>query len=254
MPQERDLDRDRRGTRVDPRPDADAQGVRQPPLLNGPGVVASSSRPLPRSYAHVPRTILWLVPGGDVPIGGRTVTVEPFYLSKWPVTNEQYEAFDSDYQRSPLSSGDRDLAVGISWNQADGYCRWYAEVSRKPMRLPTRTEWLYACRGSSAPGVEPTWTATPEAIDRHCWHARNSEGRVQHPEHRQANDFGLHGMLGSVWEWVAEGPGDERRVLCGGSFRLLPQELHPAPIKHEAPGFASDETGFRVARSFRIRG
>ena len=215
----------------------------------------ASSSPLPRSYAHVPRTILWLVPGGEGLIDGRTVTVEPFYLSKWPVTNEQFEAFDPDHRRSPVSSGDRDLAVGVSWNQAHAYCRWYAEVSRKPMRLPTRTEWLYACRGSSAPDEEPTWTADSEAVDRHCWHAGNSGGRVQHPEHRQANDFGLHGMLGSVGEWVAEGPEDNvQRTLCGGSFRLQPQELQPALLRHEAPGFASDETGLRVARSFRVRG
>ena len=217
--------------------------------------MASSSSPLPSSYAHVPRTILWLVPGGEILIAGRTVAVEPFYLSKWPVTNEQFEAFDPEYERSPLSSGDRALAVAINWNQADAYCRWYAEVSRKPMRLPTRTEWLYACRGSSAPDEAPTWTADPEAIDRHCWHAGNSEGRVRHPEHRQANDFGLHGMLGSVWEWVAEGPDEAaQRTLCGGSFRLQPQELQPDLVRHEAPDFAADDTGFRVARPFRIRG
>ena len=184
------------------------------------------------------------------------MTVEPFYFSKWPITNEQFEAFDPDYQRSPLSPDDRDLAVGISWNQADAYCRWYAEVSRKLMRLPTRTEWLYACLGSSAPHEERTWTADAKAIDRSCWHAANSNGRVQPPEKKEANDFGLHGMLGSVWEWVAEDPADipDRRTLCGGSFRLHPQELHPAPMKHETPDFTSDETGFRVARPFRLRG
>lgn len=215
--------------------------------------MASSSSPLPRSYAHVPRTILWLVPGGELLIGGRTVTVKPFYLSKWPVTNEQFEAFDPDYERSPFSSGDRDLAVGLSWNRAHAYCRWYADVSRKPMRLPTRTEWLYACRGSSAPDEEPLWTATPEAIDRHCWHAGNSDNRVQHPENRQANDFGLHGMLGSVWEWVADSPEDnDQRTLCGGSFRLQPLELLPDLLRHEARDFAAADTGFRVARSFRI--
>ena len=218
--------------------------------------MASSRRPLPRSYAHVPRTILWLVPGGEIEVDGRTETVEPFYLSKWPVTNEQFDAFDPDHRRSPLSPADRDLAVGVSWDQADAYCRWYAEVSRKPMRLPTRTEWLYACRGATAPGEEPPWTASAEAIDACCWHAGNSDGRVQQPEHRQANDFGLHGMLGSVWEWVAQDPAadPDRRTLCGGSFRLQPEDLHPATIKHEAPDFASDETGFRVARSFRTSG
>ncbi len=218
--------------------------------------MASSSRPLPRSYAHVPRTILWLVPGGEIVVDGRTVAVEPFYLGKWPVTNEQFEAFDPDYRRSPLSSGDRDLAVGISWTQADAYCRWYAEVSRKPMRLPTRTEWLYACRGSSTPNDEPSWTATPEAIDRHCWHAGNSDGRVLPPEQKEANDFGLHGMLGSVWECVAEDPTDDpgRRILCGGSFRIQSNELRPGLVKQEAPDIVSSDIGFRVARSFRIRG
>ncbi len=218
--------------------------------------MASSRHPLPRSYAHVPRTILWLVPGGEIEVDGRLVPVQPFYLSKWPITNEQFEAFDPDYHRSPLSPDDRDLAVGISWNQADAYCRWYAEVSRKPMRLPTRTEWLYACHGSSTPHEGRTWTADAKAIDRSCWHAANSNGRVQPPEKKEANDFGLHGMLGSVWEWVAGNPADapDRRTLCGGSFRTHPQELHPAPMKHETPDFTSDETGFRVARPFRLRG
>ncbi len=180
------------------------------------------------------------------------MTVEPFYLSKWPITNEQFEAFDPDYQRSPLSPDDRDLAVGISWNLADAYCRWYAEVSRKPMRLPTRTEWLYACRGLPDPDDQPSWNATSDAIDRHCWHAGNSEGCVQHPEQKQANDFGLHGMLGSVWEWVAsDEEDDDRRTLCGGSFRLEAAELHCGLEKRESADF-NDDTGFRVVRSFLI--
>ena len=219
-------------------------------------MASTARRSPPRSYAHVPRTILWLVPGGEIALGGRLVPVEPFYLSKWPITNEQFEAFDPDYQRSPLSPDDRDLAVQVSWQQADAYCRWYAEVSRKPMRLPTDVEWLYACRGTSAADEVPSWSATPESIDRSCWHAGNSDGRIQPPEHLAANDFGLHGMLGSVWEWVAsEADGDEpHRTLCGGSFRTEACELHYGLIKREAADFRADDTGFRVARSFRVSG
>ena len=178
--------------------------------------------------------------------------VEPFYLGKWPVTNEQFEAFAPDYRRSPLSPGDRDLATGVSFEQADAYCRWYAEVSRKPMRLPTEVEWRYACRGTESADELPSWCSTPESVDRCCWHADNSEGRVQPPEHLTANGFGLHGMLGGVWEWVApdaDGAGD-RRTLCGGSFRLSASELHCELAKREPANFA-DDTGFRVARSFR---
>ncbi len=222
-------------------------------------MASTARRPLPRSYAHVPRTILWLIPGGEIEIEGRPVPVEPFYVSKWPITNEQFEAFDPDYQRSPLSAGDRDLAVGMSFEQAGAYCRWYAEVARKPMRLPTETEWLYACRGSSVPIEVLTWPASPEAIDRSCWHAGNSDGLVQPPERRDANGFGLHGMLGSVWEWVAPdyagGDRDQQhQTLCGGSFRLEAAELLCGPRKRESADFAADDTGFRVARSFRVRG
>ena len=218
-------------------------------------MASNPRRPLPRSYAHVPRTILWLIPGGEVEIEGRPAPVEPFYLGKWPVTNEQFEAFAPDHQRSPLSAGDRDLAAGVSWRQADAYCRWYAEVSRKPMRLPTEVEWRYACRGISAADEVPSWSATPESIDRSCWHAGNSDGRIQPPEHLAANDFGLCGMLGSVWESVASEADDKPgRTLCGGSFRLEAGELHCGLRKRESAAFAADDTGFRVARSFRISG
>ena len=216
-------------------------------------MASSARRRLPSSYAHVPRTILWLIPGGEFLLEGRTLHVEPFYLSKWPITNEQFEAFEPNHEPSARSPGVRDLATGVSWRQADAYCRWYAEVSRKPMRLPTRTEWLYACLGSSAPDDAPPWSATPELIERRCWHAGNSGSLVRHPEQRDANDFGLHGMLGSLWEWVAPDDGDDdRRTLCGGSFGLKASELHCDLQKRESADFA-DDTGFRVARSFRLR-
>ncbi len=210
-------------------------------------------RPLPRSYAHVPRTILWLVPGGEMELDGRLAPVQPFYLGKWPVTNEQFEAFAPDHRRSPLSSGDRDLATGVSFQQADAYCRWYAELSRKPMRLPTAVEWRYACRGADRADDPAAWCATPESIDRCCWHAGNSGGRVKPPEHRAPNGFGLHGMLGSVWEWAAPDAhgGDDSATLCGGSFRNEATELHDGLIRRRAPNCAADDTGFRVARSFR---
>ncbi len=217
--------------------------------------MTSANRPPPRSYAHVPRSILWLVPGGEVRIDGRTETVEPFYLGKWPVTNEQFEAFDPDRRRPSLSSRDRDLAVGVNWIQADAYCRWYADVSRKPMRLPTRAEWLYACRGVSTARENPSFALAAETIDRRCWHAGNSDGRVRPPEQKEANDFGLHGMLGSVWEWVAAGPGaPDRRTLCGGSFRLPRRELRPDLVRTEAADLAANDIGFRIARSFHIGG
>ena len=202
------------------------------------------------SYTDYPRTILWLVPGGTLTVNGSTVEVAPFYLSKWPITNAQYAAFDPEHRPAAVSPGPRDIAVGVGWEQADAYCRWYAEVSRKPMRLPTEAEWLHACRGGSDdPATDPT----------------EGEGSTLHgiggldprlpADFGRINGFGLHGMLGGVWEWTANpaagaGSTSELRVLHGGSFRTDPGALR-CGLRREVPKEHLAEVGFRVAKSLR---
>lgn len=161
-------------------------------------------------YTAYPRPILWLVPGGEVAVGGDegdaaprfTAVVAPFYLAKTPVENEQYEAFDPGYERSPLSPDDRDPALGVSWDDAAAYCAWYAEVARKPMRLPTEVEWEHACRAGAA--GRWFWGDDPAAGDDFLWDRRNrSPDRVPPLAGKRANPFGLHAMLGGAWEWTA---------------------------------------------------
>lgn len=228
-------------------------------------------------YTAYPRPILWLVPGGEVDMGASDprlaerepdatpvfrATVEPFYLSKLPVTNEQYEAFDPGHERSPVSPGDRDPATGVSWYDAAEYCAWYAEVARKPIRLPTEIEWEYACRG----GEEGSdgW-----ATDELAWHRGNSAGGARVPalDAKPTNGFGLHAMLGGVWEWtgsvyrpypldgeepVRDGePDDVPRVLRGGSCREPLGEITCSVRRAAPPDARFEDAGFRIARSFR---
>jgi formylglycine-generating enzyme required for sulfatase activity len=227
-------------------------------------------------YTDYPRTVLWLVPGGRTTIGGEEpdarpsfeVEVEPFYLSQWPITNEQFEAFDPSFRRSPLAPGDRDAAVGASWEAADAYCRWYAEVSRKPMRLPTEVEWEHACRAGSR--GRWYWGDDEAEADDHLWDRRNWQGRLPPLDGKRSNGFGLHAMLGGVWEWTSSPwrpyplpsttpPGDETctrepgalLVLRGGSFRLDREEISCSLRRPGARGRRADDVGFRVAKSLR---
>ncbi len=244
------------------------------------------------SYTRYPRPILWLVRGGKATIGGAEddarprfeVEVEPFYIGKFPVTNEQFEAFDPGFERAATSAGDRDPAAGVSFEAARAYCQWYAGVSRKPMRLPSEVEWEYACRGGVAgktyfgdapAGVDvdaQMWHAGnsegrvgDEPVGDSVWHAGNSEGRVHRLDARPANEYGLYGMLGGVWEWTSslyrpyplsepfgdDGSASGRRVLRGGSFRLDGAETSCSLRRAADPAARRDDVGFRIVKSFR---
>ncbi len=227
------------------------------------------------SYTRYPRPVLWLVRGGKVTIGGGEddarsrfeAAVEPFYIGKFPVTNQQLEAFDSTFERSPVSTADSDPAAGVSFEMARAYCRWYAGVSRKPMRLPTEVEWEFACRGGVADRDCPEVRANADA---HMWHAGNSGGPsgnsvVGKLDAKKANGFGLYGMLGGIWEWTSSlyraypprgAPADDgslpgKRVLRGGSFRLGRAEISCSLRRAEEPAARCDDVGFRIAKSFR---
>ena len=222
------------------------------------------------NYTRYPRTLLWLVRDGDVRIGGLGADTEPafeasvgsFYLSKSPITNEQYAAYDPSHNADEVSPGPADAAVGISFEGAAGYCAWYAAVSRKPMRLPTEVEWEYACRGGST-GRYFFGDDVAQA-EGYIWDRSNSGGCVQPPGRKKTNEFGLQAMLGGVWEWTAslyrpyplvpedgqdaaELPGT--RVLRGGSFREDREQMGCAIRRAEQPNVRHIDVGFRVARS-----
>jgi formylglycine-generating enzyme required for sulfatase activity len=223
---------------------------------------------LAEAYTRYPRTLLWLIRGGSLvwrEANGATsvIEVESFYLSKVPVTNEQFEAFDPGFLRASSTPGDDAPAVGVSYNEACAYCAWYAEISRKPMRLPTVYEWRWACAGETA--AEPEAWPRGTRLDELAWHAGNSGlpvGPMPRLAARRHNDFGLYGMLGGLWDWTSTeasisaagaSPQDEvvLRWQCGGSYRTLGTQLNPELRRPVVEGQRDDDVGFRVVKPMR---
>lgn len=196
-----------------------------------------------------------------------------YWMGKYPVTNAQYAAFvQATERRSPehwvegqFPEGlENHPVVNVTWWDAVAYCRWLAEVTGKPYRLPTEAEWEKAARGPD--GQIYPWG------DRWASHKCNSReggkrGTTPVGTLSPAGDspYGCADMAGNVSEWVADwydadyyrlsnaiqnpyGPASGVvRVLRGGSWNSTAQTIRCASRYNANPTLASPEAGFRCA-------
>ena len=172
------------------------------------------------------------------------VTIQPFLMSKYPITQRQWQAIaartdlkvkeDLDPEPSsfkdnpqsfsfPSTRGNLDLpAYGqnptyldrpveqINWDQAKEFSDRLSKLTRKEYRLPSEAEWEYACRAN---------TKTPfyfgETITSDLANYRGTRIYADEPEgvYRKEttpvgmfppNAFGLYDLHGNVWEWCAD--------------------------------------------------
>lgn len=135
---------------------------------------------------------------------------------------------------NPVYTRDADGGeVTCDWN-ADGY------------RLPTEAEWQYACKA----GTEGYRYG---AIDDIAWYADNSGGGVRDVGGKAPNAWGLHDMLGNVWEWCWDLYDEEvygaYRIFRGGGWAESERGCGTSVRRRSHPTFAIDDLGFRLART-----
>ena len=224
------------------------------------------------------------------------VALSPYFLSKYEMSQGQWERFTG---ANPSTNGparyselwNRDEkpwtalhpVEGVSWTQCN------QAMERLGLSLPSEAQWEHGARG----GTEtPFWTGADVlslenaanvgdvfwmghgAQQGRAFEKDLDDGNSVHAEAGtyRANPFGLHDVLGNVWEWcldgwdpefyrtgprtdpVAVGSGAPAQIVRGGSYNVTAAIARSAFRNHVPAGIKSDDLGLRPARQLRSGG
>jgi len=197
-------------------------------------------RPLPTGNVVALGHELLYVAGGEFLMGSddpklkkacrpqHRVTVGPFCIARFPVTNADYQRFIDDNPDYPVPFSPMRFAqrynwdrrartyprgledhpvVLVTWADALAYCRWLSKVSGYRCRLPTEAEWEKAA----------AWDAAASRARRYPWGDEFDESRCNVDAHgdlrvdmtpvgqfadKGNSPYGLSDCAGNVWEWT----------------------------------------------------
>jgi formylglycine-generating enzyme required for sulfatase activity len=157
------------------------------------------------------------------------MTIKPFFIDKFPVTNAQFKLFLGATHYAPRDNGDflrnwKDGTYPAGWDNrpvtwvsledARAYAAWAGK------RLPHEWEWQFAAQSTDARAYpwgndwNPSNVSTPDT--GRTMHGPEPVGA--HPG--GASQYGVQDLVGSVWQWTDEFEDDHNRaaVVRGGSY------------------------------------
>lgn len=234
--------------------------------------VEPTKKPALRDFS-VPEMVK--IPGGSFIMGtgngepdeapARKVTLSPFAIGKYEITNEQFEKFMPEHRqfRDEYSWRDREPVIYVKWTEAAGYCNWLskqqglepvydeksweADLSKNGYRLPSEAQWEYVSAGRDENRPYVWGKAEPAKDSCHAARARGEKpnqipaavpsagflpGVV--PVGTIANDQSRDGVMdlaGNVSEW------------CGDWFDEYDPKARKDPLQT-----TKSKTGYRAIR------
>ena len=184
------------------------------------------------------------------------VTVAPFLIGKYPVTQAQWQAVMGN-NPSNFKGADRPVEQ-VSWNDCQAFVKKLNATHPRPLprgeqrgiplhegdgvgsplsggagggllfRLPTEAEWEYACRAGSQTAY--SFGDDPAQLGTYAWFSENSGSETHPVGQKSLNAWGLCDMHGNVLEWCqdwfaetyyANSPQENPQGPSSGQYRLL---------------------------------
>jgi formylglycine-generating enzyme required for sulfatase activity len=227
----------------------------------------------------------WIaIPGGEIELkrgAAGTAQVAPFHMSRYLVTNAQFQAFvdaQDGYGRLVWWKSMREDANkhpkkprwpepnrprrNVTWYEAVAFCRWLLQRLDFEVRLPTEHEWQQAATSGHQGNAYP-WG--PDGDARHCNTSESGLNRTVavglYPAGASAQ--GVLDLSGNLLEWclnkyhlrsdTAVDRSDESRGVRGGSWLNLQVNARADHRRGARPGARRGLCGFRVVCSSPIR-
>jgi formylglycine-generating enzyme required for sulfatase activity len=203
------------------------------------------------------------------------VNIPPFFMSRFPITQRQWKILMDNNPAIFIGNSDRPVET-VTWDDTQLFCQKLAERTGRPYRLPSESEWEYACRAGTltAFGFGETIAANLANYNSASPYKYSPQG-VSNSSTSEvgtypANGFGLHDMHGNVWEWCADNwhedydllPKDGSawtqggdlscRVIRGGSWRDPAHYCRSAKRSRNATSQGDRATGFRIVVTLTI--
>lgn len=224
-----------------------------------------------------------LIPAGPFVMGEdpqSRLTLPPFRLGKYPITNREYAVFLAHtpaqdvppklgwFNRLPPSDRLDHPVTGVSWEDACAYCGWLSSETGRAYRLPSEAEWEKGARGLD--GRAYPWG---NSWADNCAQVGSDETSPVAAHPAGASPFGCEDLLGNVQEWTLTRWGPDRntsafplipyrpddgredtaphtqrdlRIHRGGSFRNSAAEVHATTRGSASPDSRIRWRGFRV--------
>lgn len=183
-----------------------------------------------------------------------------FWIGKHEVTQGEWVAVMGTNPSHFSDCGSRCPVEQVSWNDTQEFVqRLNGWVSGRAYqyRLPTEAEWEYGARARAT-------GARYGELGAIAWYEANSGGTTHPVGQKRPNAWGLHDMLGNVWEWTGDwygqyptGPvtdpgGPESGlygVIRGGSWSHHARGVRSADRFNFSPGSRGINLGFRLVRT-----